>query len=214
MKYRPNVNMAYRAIGKVPASVKKREEERKKEEQKEKYIKILAKDKDGVTLLYPKRVTELNLSQKVKTSWEEFNRIYEIRDNPFQAWLKPEVKEVYNTIDEILTDAIPLHMRVQAIENGSKEREPNEKDKTRYKLVMLLSTASIELEKVYKDANGKITADCSHLVMEMFFNKVKVFYKGVIEMGGSISPEEISKFLTEKEAEINQQNAEKLKAAN
>ena len=56
------------------------------EQKKEHYEKIIKKEKDGVTILFihPKK-------KAVKCTWEEFDEVYEIREEfPYRAYMKEE----------------------------------------------------------------------------------------------------------------------------
>ena len=67
-------------------------------EKREHYEKIIKKEKDGVTILFFHPV-----KKSVKVSWEEFNEVYEIRENePFKAYMKKEYSEKVKECEECL----------------------------------------------------------------------------------------------------------------
>lgn len=210
MKHRPWVKSAYRAIGKEIPSDKKRREEKEKEMSKEKYVKIIAKDKDGITLWFTKGSTVDGGPQKLRTTWDEFNRIYFINpDDPFKAWLKPEVKEIYEKVDNLTTLAITHYMREKAIEMGSPESYEGEKSKEHFVMVTTLCTAASAMKTIYPEES------CMNVVMENFMMRIKIFYHGIVELGGGIiNKDEIKKFMSEADAKKNEENLETLKAAN
>ena len=209
MKHRPWVKSAYAAIGKEIPSDKKRREEKEKKMSKEKYVKIIAKDKDGITLWFTKNSTVDGGPQKLRTTWDEFNRIYFINpDEPFKAWLKPEVKEVYEKVDKLTTQAIVHYVREKAIEMGSPESYEGEKSKVHIAGVTLLCTAASAMKAIYPEES------CMDVIMQNFMMRIKMLYHETVMHGGAVlNKDEIAKFMSEIDAKKNEQNLETLKAA-
>lgn len=210
MKHRPWVKSAYQAIGKEIPSDKKRREEKEKKMAKEKYVKIIAKDKDGITLWFTKNSTVDGGPQKLRTTWDEFNRIYFINpDDPFKAWLKPEVKEIYENVDKLTSQAIVHYMREKAIEMGSPESYEGEKSKEHFAVVTTLGTAASAMRTIYPEES------CMDVVMQNFMMRIKLFYHATVMVGSAVlNKDEIKKFMSEADAKKNEENLETLKAAN
>lgn len=87
-------------------------------EKREHYEKIIKKGKDGVTILFfhPAK-------KSVKVSWEEFNEVYEIRENePFKAYMKKEYSEKVKESNKYFSQAFVHFMRLNAMKENDPKR--------------------------------------------------------------------------------------------
>lgn len=81
------------------------------EDKKRTYVKIIKKERDGVTCYFPG-------VGKNKATWDEFNQIYEIDPNDkFKAYVKPEWVEKHDKANECYEQAL-VHFMMNNGESG------------------------------------------------------------------------------------------------
>ena len=123
-------------------------------QQREHWIKIVKKDKEGPTLKFYLPNGENGETKIEKITWEEFEKIYEIRKGePFKGYIRKDYAEKAKKANDLYTLAMVKFMRAKALD---KETSPSpEKLEEKMRAVYVMYSLVIDAGEILGITEGE-----------------------------------------------------------